>query len=186
VKILSDLLVPLTIVVCASSAFAQQNIPLKSVLSAPISNVTHVEKARNAILAHNVIRSANVTYLSGGVVELKAGFHVASGANFHAMITSDFPENSNEVRTDEEFIFKVYPNPVAENTQIEYYLPEESSVNLSLINLGGTEISRPVRNQIQGRGTHKVSFESKHLQSGMYTCILETPTVRKVYKVFKQ
>lgn len=185
-KILSNPLVLLGILVSCSRVFAQQDIPLKSVLSAPISNVTLVEKARNSITAYNVIRSGNVSYLSGGVIELKSGFHVAQGANFHAEITTDFPETTEEQRPDEELTFKVYPNPFAENTQIEYYLSEESNVNVSVVNLKGTEISKPVQNQIQGRGMHKVTFESKHLPSGMYTCVLETPSVKKVYKVFKQ
>lgn len=169
-----------------SNAFAQQDVPLKSVLSASISNVTLTETARNSITAYNVIRSGNVTYLSGGIIELKPGFHVAPGANFHAEITTDFPENRSEAHPDEELTFKVYPNPFAENTQIEYYLSEESNVNVSVINLKGAEISKPVHNQVQGKGTHKVTFESKHLPSGIYTCVLETPSVKKVYKVFKQ
>lgn len=185
-KILPNLLVLFVILLSCSWASAQRDIPLRSVLSASISDITLTEKARNSIIAYNRIGSGNVTYLSGGVIELKSGFHVASGANFHAAITNDFPETVDEQHPDEEFVFKVYPNPIAENTEIEYYLPEESKVNLFVVNFKGIEISKPVHNQIQGKGKHKVTFESKHLPSGMYTCVLETPSAKKVYKVFKQ
>lgn len=184
-KTLTKLWVLLAIVMACAKAVAQQNIPLRSVLSAPISNVRLTEKARNSIMAYNIIRSGNVTYLSGGVIELRSGFHVEAGANFHAAITADLPVEQGGTLLEDDLILKVYPNPFAENTHIEYYLNEVSNVNLSLVNLIGIVIAKPVQGLVQDRGTHKITFESEHLTSGMYSWILETPHFRKVYEVFK-
>lgn len=165
---------------------AQQAIPVKSVLTQPVSNVELTEKAQSLITSYTDIRSGNVTYISGGLIDLKPGFHVGEGAVFQALIEPESAKLNDEKLDSEAPIFKASPNPFISNTEIEYYLNEQSNVSLSIINLNGVEVSRPISNKVQPRGIHRINFESKLLPSGFYTCILETPTVKKAYKVFKQ
>jgi len=60
-----------------------------------------------------------------------------------------------------------YPNPFNPVTTIQYQLPEESHVQLTIINLLGEIVTTPV-NQIQSSGNKIVHFDASDLASGVY------------------
>ena len=67
-----------------------------------------------------------------------------------------------------------YPNPFNPSTTIQYALPQESRVTLTIYNLLGREVTQLV-DEVQGAGTHSISFDAGNLASGTYLYRIETP-----------
>ncbi|MEI8134724.1 MAG: DUF1501 domain-containing protein [bacterium] len=68
-----------------------------------------------------------------------------------------------------------YPNPVMSETTIEYALPEDGMVTLSIYNVKGVEVDRIVEAR-QSAGIHRKTFNARNLQSGAYIYRLSTST----------
>jgi hypothetical protein len=146
-----------------------------------------VEQASQHLTAANLVRSGEVAYRAGRSVTLTAGFEVRPGAVFEATIAPcqavDLEHKSWE---DNMFTLGSYPNPFAQNTLIEYTIPDASTVSVNIIDLRGVTISRLITNQEQSEGTHRLTFESDSLPEGVYICTLTTPNGRKTHKIIKQ
>lgn len=67
-----------------------------------------------------------------------------------------------------------YPNPFNPSTTIQYALPQESRVTLTIYNLLGREVTQLV-DEVQGAGAHTVSFDAGNLASGTYLYRIEAP-----------
>ena len=67
-----------------------------------------------------------------------------------------------------------YPNPFNPSTNIQYTLPEDARVTLTIYNLQGREVAQLV-NEVQQAGTHTVAFEASSLASGTYLYKIQTP-----------
>lgn len=65
-----------------------------------------------------------------------------------------------------------YPNPFNPTTNIQFSLPEASSVNLVVYNLLGQEVATVFNGFIEA-GTHKVNFDAANLNTGLYVYKLE-------------
>ena len=65
-----------------------------------------------------------------------------------------------------------YPNPFNPNTTIEYQLPENSHVELTVYNSLGQKVQTLVDQQVQA-GSHQVTFDGSDLSSGVYIYRLE-------------
>ena len=73
---------------------------------------------------------------------------------------------------------KAYPNPVSDMLQLEYYLPEKSSIFLYLINSSG-KIVDTLFNGLSESGTKKIEVSVKSISSGSYQLVLETANHKK-------
>jgi hypothetical protein len=69
-----------------------------------------------------------------------------------------------------------YPNPFNPETKIEYTLPSESNVKISVFNILGETVSELVNARLTG-GTHTVNFNSDNLAAGIYIYRLEASGV---------
>ncbi len=65
-----------------------------------------------------------------------------------------------------------YPNPFNPTTNIQFSLPEASSVNLVVYNLLGQEVAT-LANGFMEAGIHKVNFDAANLNTGLYVYKLE-------------
>ena len=75
-----------------------------------------------------------------------------------------------------------YPNPFNPSTKIEYSVPKEAEVNLSIYDILGKKVLQLV-NQIQAAGNYSYEFNGSELSSGTYFVRLnagEHTAVRKV------
>ena len=71
--------------------------------------------------------------------------------------------------TPEQFILdQNYPNPFNPATTIEFTLPEEAIVTLTVYNLLGQQVATLLENAQLDEGTQSVMFDASGLSSGMY------------------
>jgi hypothetical protein len=168
-------------------AQAQEACPTTVSLTAPLSGARVIEQASAHLTAANQVQSGDVIYRAGQSVTLTPGFEVKPGAIFEASLAACKPlEMDRTTWEDNVFTLGAYPNPFAQNTLIEYTIPETSTVSISIIDIKGVTISRLLTDQPQAGGTHRVTFESETLAEGVYICTLTTPNGRKTHKIVKQ
>lgn len=166
---------------------AQDSCPTSVTLKATLSGAKIVEQASQHLTASNTIQSGDVTYRAGQSVTLTPGFEIKPGTIFQASIAPcEAIEMERKSWEDNVFTLGAYPNPFAQNTLIEYTIPESATVSINIMDVRGTIISRLLSNQEQAGGTHRITFESDTLPEGVYICTLTTPNGRKTHKILKQ
>jgi len=86
-------------------------------------------------------------------------------------ITWALSNSPNSIATDhivKEFLLNQnYPNPFNPSTEIEYNLPFESNVNLTVYNSLGQAVTELVSG-VQSQGVHQVHYNGANLSSGIY------------------
>jgi hypothetical protein len=70
-----------------------------------------------------------------------------------------------------------YPNPFNSATIIEFDIPKEEVVNLSVYDILGRKVAEPV-NEILNAGSYARRLEMNNLASGVYFCVLKTETIQ--------
>jgi hypothetical protein len=75
-----------------------------------------------------------------------------------------------------------YPNPFNPATIIKYNIPEESTVQLKIVNIVG-EVVTELMNENQSAGNHSKLFSASELSSGIYFAVLNASSLNsgKVY-----
>lgn len=107
--------------------------------------------------------------LKRGYLRLKK--HLAMQKSFGEFeATRDQVKNSTALPS-----IRNYPNPLNPSTIIEYTLPENSHVNLRVLNSLGQEIAA-LANEEKRAGSHSVAFDSNVLPPGLYFYVLTTET----------
>ena len=80
-------------------------------------------------------------------------------------------------------LYQNYPNPFNPSTIIAYYIPEESFVTLTIYDLQGKEIARPVQ-VIQGSGHNEINWNADNFASGIYLYKIEAVSVNNAERIF--
>jgi hypothetical protein len=75
-----------------------------------------------------------------------------------------------------------YPNPFNPTTFIQFGIPKEGFVKLSVFNVIGQEIKVLV-NENMSAGNYKINFDASKLNSGMYLYRIETKNYTSVKKM---
>ncbi len=163
-----------------------QPCPATVTLIAPLANATLMEQAGRYLSATNCLQSGNVSYRAGQSIALASGFEVKPGAVFEASIANCAAIEAARSDQDSPLVLSAYPNPFANNTLIEYTLPNTTTASLTITNLQGIVVSRLIVEEAQSEGTHRVTFESANLPDGVYVCTLDTPLRRRSYRIVKQ
>jgi hypothetical protein len=84
-------------------------------------------------------------------------------------------ENEGTIPTDYQ-ISQNYPNPFNPSTRINFSLPFESNVRLSVYNILGQEVKVLIDNQVKPVGSYNLTFDAKDLPSGIYFYRLNAST----------
>ncbi len=79
---------------------------------------------------------------------------------------SDKPVSSEKTETS-TILYQNYPNPFNPVTSIKFYLPNSSSVRLTIYDMLGKEVSTLVNGNMEA-GIHEVQFNGSNLSSGIY------------------
>lgn len=66
-----------------------------------------------------------------------------------------------------------YPNPFNPTTTIQFSIPEESRVSLTIFNSLGEKIAELIKGEVIGSGIHSVKFNASELTSGLYLYKIE-------------
>lgn len=75
-----------------------------------------------------------------------------------------------------------YPNPFNPTTTIEYAIPGNSFVKISIYDLRGREI-KTIVNEMKQAGTDKAIFDGSNLSSGVYFYKIQAGTYEKIMKM---
>lgn len=107
--------------------------------------------------------SGQVTLSSVDINNTKIAFGaMAVGSEF----IDDIP---SELRLDQN-----YPNPFNPATSIQFGLPKDTRVTLSIYNMLGQIVAQILDNKAMKAGTHQVQFDASLLSSGTYLYKIET------------
>ena len=82
-------------------------------------------------------------------------------------------ENDN-IRPQKFALEQNYPNPFNPTTTINYSIPHNVKVRLTVYDVLGRRVAMLV-NRVQNAGTYHITFNARQLSSGMYFYRLETP-----------
>jgi hypothetical protein len=93
------------------------------------------------------------------------------------------PESSSERYVPDRFrVHKPYPNPFNAEAIISFDLPDERRMSISIFNITGQRVAQ-VMDGWRKAGTHTVTFDAKHLPSGIYFCKLTAGNKSSIAKL---
>ena len=75
-----------------------------------------------------------------------------------------------------------YPNPFNPTTRIQYTVPKDGNVKLTVYNIIGQEIAQLVNGEVKA-GTHEINFDASALTSGVYLYKLQVNNFTSVKKM---
>ena len=133
-------------------------------------------------------------------MQLNDGFHAKSGSIFTATIApcssafrSGEPQETYAASYEADLeiakadplslAMSVYPNPSSGATMLEYKLPTDSEVSISLFNQSGQEVAILVQQQKHVAGQHQISFDTNNLPNGFYLISVRTNKEMKYKKL---
>ena len=120
------------------------------------------QNAAYAAAHANELRTIMSVYIAkGGVASVKA--------------------NTNGVATTFE-LSQNYPNPFNPSTQIEFSVPQQSTVQLKVYNTLGQLVATLVNGNLSA-GSHSVTFDARNLASGLYIYRLSAGNFTSVKKM---
>ena len=128
------------------------------------------------------IRDSNYGFLaSEGVTPLDLGVHPWNECP--QLLSS---EDSGYLIPD-NFTYMAYPNPFNPTINIDYALPNQEFVNLSIINLLGQKVKTLVNNT-QEPGNYSFKWDGKdlngvNLQSGIYFAVINRNSGQNIIKI---
>ena len=80
---------------------------------------------------------------------------------------TDVEEQIIEILPNEFSVAQNYPNPFNPSTKIDFTIPTQSKVKLTVYNSMG-ELVRTIIDKEIGQGQHSINFDGKNLSSGIY------------------
>jgi major membrane immunogen (membrane-anchored lipoprotein) len=93
-------------------------------------------------------------------------YNIFMASAHKALENAHKPNATDEITTKYKITIHVWPNPSSGIVNMEYQLPEESVINLSIYNAEGRRIDQLV-NEVQTVGTYKMKW-SNHSKPGVY------------------
>lgn len=154
-------------------------------------------RAAMTIESSGTIQTGNITrFLAGESITLSNGFHAENGAAFSASIhpCSETPpilaeENvplTERVITYEREVptLKVFPNPMKNNTSIQFYLPDSLIAQIRVFDFSG-KLVQTLNSSLMGKGPHQIEWFGKNIEGGVYFIQLQTKLGQQMVKMMK-
>lgn len=83
---------------------------------------------------------------------------------------SDYATSTQNINTEKQNNFWVYPNPSSGSTQLCFKLVKESDVSFSVFTMNGSKVLG-LQNKMYANGSHSVEFHQKSLNAGNYVIV---------------
>jgi type IX secretion system substrate protein/SMP-30/gluconolaconase/LRE-like protein len=99
------------------------------------------------------------------------GIPIGNNVVFVSFVEEDSMVATNNL-IEEELAFTVYPNPISDQSYIQFELTKSEVIELEILDQQGKTI-QTLLNGIQSSGNHKVLFAGHDLAVGIYYCRLE-------------
>ena len=137
-----------------------------------------------------------MNFLAGESITLSEGFHVQNGADFLATIhtcatTSPILEEENKsiterITTNErtELTLKIFPNPIRNNANIQFYLTENMVAQIQVFDYSGRLI-QVLNSSLLPKGFHQIEWSGENVEAGIYFIQLQTKLGQQIEKVVK-
>lgn len=93
------------------------------------------------------------------------------------------PPNA-EPAADDLITLSCYPNPSRKQATVQFTLPREGIVHLSVMDVNGKLVHRLAAGEYYNAGIHFVTLHADLLQSGFYFIVLRSGSVARTEKVF--
>jgi len=117
-----------------------------------------------------------------GTAGIQGNFIVIQFSN--SLVPVGIPTST--VAATEFKLMQNYPNPFNPVTKIEYSIPFESKVTLSVYDMLGKEVASLVKNNLQNAGFYSVDFNGANLTSGAYFYKITAQGKEKDFVMTKQ
>ncbi|HQO08877.1 MAG TPA: FG-GAP-like repeat-containing protein [Clostridiales bacterium] len=88
-------------------------------------------------------------------------------------LESDIPSSIDSEIPSQFVLSQNYPNPFNPETTIEFTLPKEQNIELSVYNLKGDKLIQLVNSKMEA-GVHEVKFKADDLSSGVYIYLIRS------------
>ncbi len=150
------------------------------------AGATIEERAVEHIVARNAVtQRATVLYEAGRSITLQPGFTAEAGAVFEASIANVV---SRTVSNPENRVMTVSaaPNPFADQTVVDYNLPNAARVTRTLTDAQGRVMEQTNEDGVQAAGQYKVNVRGGHLPAGLYIYQIQTDNGSKSIRLIKQ
>ncbi len=134
------------------------------------------------------------------ILEVKVHFNFFLGGNYDAELNyvkdwlsfrlnwldaNMFGYCGNLESTSGKLNSTVYPVPSNNTITFEFYLPQDSRVNIVLYDATGREVNRLIEDAIGRKGFVKFNFKISNLPKGIYFLALNAVNERRVHKIIK-
>jgi hypothetical protein len=143
-----------------------------------------IRKTAGNITATNDISGVgqDVTYAAGGVIILRSGFSVTEKANFTARrydpnTDSRLSAEALYAKSSSQSELKIYPNPLADRTTIEFYSDDKFKNEIIIHNSAGQVVKRISINPTEFNLSNKLEIDTSDFPIGLY--IIETTVGKK-------
>ncbi len=147
----------------------------------PASGTIAEGNSENINVTFNAEGLSNGTY-SGTLNIVTNGGNITIPIDFIVKVTED------ESLPDDYVLYNNYPNPFSKGnngnsaTSIKYFIPKEGFVTLTIYNMLGEVVEKPV-NGYQNSGLYEINFNASDLSSGVYYYRLEAGNFSAVKKM---
>jgi len=121
-------------------------------------------------------------YIRITVTQLSSGCW-ASFWEFKVFMSPTSEVEHGETVAKEFRLYQNYPNPFNSQTTINYSLPKESTVSLSVFDILGRRVTTLVHNEKQTAGNYEIFYDASKLSSGAYYYDLQTEYFTEVKKL---
>ncbi len=146
--------------------------PIVSIASEPYSDLT---LGQDAVVN---MRSKKAVQLVGAN---NGGFHTAEYSDFHAWIDTDLPAApklagnyySTSIELPKVEFLSLSPNPTTNFAKIEFFLPQEAEVTVSIYDLLGRRVLLLLNSEVYQPGNNFFAFSTSELHEGEYYCRLQ-------------
>lgn len=136
-------------------------------LIATTTNNYYEDTTEDIVIGGHVANEKNVYY---AVKEVDQNSHYSAYSDMLTVRVEGEP--LNKISSEDEIsltyeLYQNYPNPFNPSTKIQFQIPEDGFVSLSVYNTLGEKVVTLV-NEILTKGRHSVDFISENLPSGIY------------------